>query len=69
MTHRYKLLLYKETEGQHSVTVPALQGCITFGENIEHTIEMAKKLLNYILKNEKIEMKPFPTTIILLNIH
>jgi predicted RNase H-like HicB family nuclease len=38
----YKILLHKEPEGAYTVTVPALQGCITYGENIDHAIEMAK---------------------------
>ena len=45
MAHRYKLLLRKEPEGQYTVTVPALPGCITFGDNIEHAIEMAKEAI------------------------
>jgi len=45
MTHTYKLLLRKEPEGQYTVIVPALPGCITFGENIDHAIEMAKEAI------------------------
>jgi len=45
MIHTYKILLHKEPEGQYTVTVPALSGCVTFGENVEHAIEMAKEAI------------------------
>ena len=41
----YKILMHKEPEGQYTVTVPALPGCITFGENVDHAIEMAKEAI------------------------
>ena len=30
MLYTYKILLHKEPEGQYTVTVPALSGCVTF---------------------------------------
>ncbi len=50
MLHTYKILLNKETEGQYTATVPALPGCITFGENIEHAIEMAKEAIELYIE-------------------
>lgn len=41
----YRILLNKEPEGQYTVTVPALPGCITYGENVDHAIEMAKEAI------------------------
>ena len=41
----YKILMHKEPEGQYTVTVPVLPGCITFGENLDHAIEMAKEAI------------------------
>jgi antitoxin HicB len=41
----YKILLRKEPEGDYTVTVPALPGCITYGENIDHAMEMAKEAI------------------------
>ncbi|MCF6361095.1 MAG: type II toxin-antitoxin system HicB family antitoxin [Cyclobacteriaceae bacterium] len=35
----------KEPEGQYTVTVPALPGCITYGANVDHAIEMAKEAI------------------------
>ena len=50
MALTYKLLLHKEPEGLYTVTVPALPGCITFGENIEHAIEMAKEAIELYIE-------------------
>jgi predicted RNase H-like HicB family nuclease len=50
MALTYKLLIHKEPEGLYTVTVPALPGCITFGENIEHAIEMAKEAIELYIE-------------------
>ena len=50
MQHTYKILLHKETEGQYTVVVPALPGCITFGENIDHAIEMAREAIKLYIE-------------------
>jgi len=38
--YTYKIHLHKEEEGGFTVTVPALPGCITYGENVEEAIEL-----------------------------
>lgn len=43
--HTYKILLQKEPEGGFTVTVPALPGCITYGENIDEALVMAKEAI------------------------
>ena len=48
--HTYKILLNKEPEGQYTAIVPALPGCVTFGENIEHAIEMAKEAISLYIE-------------------
>ena len=50
MDYTYKIHLYKESEGQYSVSVPALPGCYTFGENIDHAIEMAKEAIELYIE-------------------
>jgi len=50
MQNTYKILLKKEPEGQYTATVPALPGCITFGENIEHAIQMAKEAIEIYIE-------------------
>jgi len=46
----YKIMLHKEPEGQYTVTVPALSGCITFGNNVEHAILMAKEAIELYIE-------------------
>lgn len=46
----YKILMHKEPEGQYTVTVPALPGCITFGDNVDHAIQMAKEAIEIYIE-------------------
>ncbi len=43
MQYTYKILLHKEAEGGYTVTVPSLPGCITYGEDIDEAMAMAKE--------------------------
>ncbi len=45
----YKILLTKEPESAYTATVPALPGCITYGDNVEHAIFMAKEAIDFTL--------------------
>lgn len=49
----YKILMNKEPEGVYTVTVPALPGCVTFGETPEHAIEMAKEAIDLYIEELK----------------
>jgi len=49
----YKILLHKEPEGAYTVTVPALPGCTTYGENIDHALEMAKEAIELYVSELK----------------
>ncbi len=49
----YKILLQKEPEGGFTVTVPALPGCITYGENIDEAIAMAKEAIELYIDELK----------------
>ena len=42
MQYTYKILLHKEPDGGYTVSVPALPGCITYGEDIDEAMAMAK---------------------------
>lgn len=44
-TLNYRIRLEREEEGGYTVIVPALKGCITFGESVEEAIEMAKEAI------------------------
>lgn len=38
----FRVILRKEPEGNYTAFVPALSGCITWGDSVEETIELAK---------------------------
>jgi antitoxin HicB len=44
-TLTYKVRLKKEPEGGYTVLVPALPGCVTYGESIEEALSMAKEAI------------------------
>lgn len=45
MQYTYKIHMHKEPDGGYTVTVPALPGCITYGEDVEDAISMAKEAI------------------------
>jgi antitoxin HicB len=47
----YRILLTKEPEGAYTAVVPALPGCITYGENVDHAISMAKEAIELYIEN------------------
>lgn len=49
----YKILLNKEPEGTYTVSVPALLGCITYGDTVEHGIQMAKEAIELYIEELK----------------
>jgi antitoxin HicB len=46
----YKILMHKEPEGSYTVSVPALPGCMTFGETVEDAIQMAKEAIELYIE-------------------
>lgn len=50
-----------EPEGGGTVTVPALPGCVTWGENYEHALAMAHEAIEGFLEVLVEEGKPIPT--------
>lgn len=44
-TLKYRIRLLKEDDGGYTVIVPALPGCVTFGETIDEAISMAKEAI------------------------
>ena len=61
--YTYKLHLHKEEEGGYTVTVPALPGCVTFGEDVDDAIAMAKEAIELYIEelNERGEAVPDDT--------
>ncbi len=51
--HTYKILLQKEPEGGFTVMVPALPGCITYGEDIDESLIMAKEAIELYIEELK----------------
>ncbi len=52
--HSYKIHLHKEPEGGYTVIVPALSGCITYGENVDEAIEMAREAIEIYTLNKNL---------------
>ncbi len=58
--YTYKLHLSKEEEGGYTVLVPALPGCITYGEDIEEAISMAKEAISLYIDELKSRGEAIP---------
>jgi len=50
MRYNYKIRLIRESEGGYTVVVPALPGCITYGENVDEAISMAKEAIGLYIE-------------------
>ena len=48
--YTFKIHLHKEEEGGFTVTVPMLPGCITYGENLDEAIAMAKEAIELYIE-------------------
>jgi antitoxin HicB len=53
MQYTFKVMLHKEPEGGYTATVPVLPGCITYGENIDEALLMAKEAIELYLEEIK----------------
>lgn len=47
----YRVLLREEPEGGYTAFVPALAGCITYGENITEAMAMAREAIDLYLES------------------
>lgn len=56
----YRVLLNREPEGGYTVTVPTLPGCITYGENIDEAIVMAKEAIELYIESLVAHNEPIP---------
>lgn len=48
--YTYKIHLHKEAEGGYTVSVPALPGCITYGEDLDEAIAMAREAIELYIE-------------------
>lgn len=53
MIYTYKVLLHKEAEGGFTVSVPALPGCITYGQDVDEAITMAREAITLYIEELK----------------
>ena len=51
--YSYKIYLHKEVEGGFTVSVPALPGCITYGDDVDEALMMAKEAIELYIEELK----------------
>lgn len=59
-TKTYRVLLQSEPEGGYTVMVPALPGCVTFGNNVDHALEMAREAIGGYIELLQAQNEPVP---------
>ena len=59
-TRTYRIFLRKESEGTYTALVPSLPGCITWGETVEHALEMVKDAIQGYIAVLQEEGEPVP---------
>ena len=64
MQYTYTIRLSKEPERGFTVTVPALPGCITYGEDIDEAIKMAEEAIALYAEELQARGRPWLTTVI-----
>ncbi len=47
----YRILFREEPEGGYTVIVPALPGCVTFGETVDEAIAMAREAVEVYIES------------------
>jgi len=57
----YRVLLRKETEGGFTVIVPSLPGCVTSGETLEESMDMAKEAIELYVESLQAHGEEIPT--------
>ena len=62
-TYNYRIHLEPESEGGYTVTVPALPGCVTWGHDYEHALEMARECIAGFLEALAKAGRPIPTEV------
>lgn len=58
--YTYKIHLHKEAEGGFMVSVPALPGCYTQGDDLDDAIAMAKEAIEIYIEELKERGEPIP---------
>ncbi|BCX15118.1 MAG: hypothetical protein KatS3mg097_010 [Candidatus Parcubacteria bacterium] len=55
---QFEIILQPESEGGFTVIVPELPGCVTYGENLEEALIMAKDAIKGYLHSLKKHKEP-----------
>lgn len=56
----FRILLSPEPEGGFTVTVPALPGCITYGDTLEHAKSMVKEAIELYIESLEADGEAVP---------
>jgi antitoxin HicB len=56
----FRIVLRKEPEGVYTSLVPSLPGCVTWGNTVEHVLEMAREAIEGYIAVLKEEGEPIP---------
>lgn len=59
-TSNYKILLREEAEGGFTVFVPSLEGCITYGKDLNEAKKNAKEAIELYIESLKEDNLPIP---------
>ncbi len=54
----YRVILKKEQDRGYTAIVPSLPGCITYGENLEQTMNMVKEAIELYIESLKAHDEP-----------
>ncbi len=57
---KYTVIYTSEPEGGFTVTVPALPGCVTYGQDLNEAKKMAKDAINLYLESLKKHKEAIP---------
>ena len=59
----FRFFLNREPEGGYTVTIPTLPGCITYGENVDEALLMAKEAIGLYIESLVAHDEPVPDEI------
>jgi len=57
----YTVVLEREEDGRYTVSVPALEGCISWGDTVEHALAMARDAIAVFVEHLEAHGLPVPT--------
>ncbi len=58
--YSYKIHLLKDEEGGYTIVVPALPDCITYGEDVDKAINMAKEAIELYIEELQGRVEDIP---------